>query len=221
MATAKFTLRRYNIINDCFRSKLQRYWGIEDLSERLAQHDIEVTTRTIKNDLHDMRHDNELGYHAPIRYCALNRGYHYNESDYSIDKPRLTMHDLERLAVLKHLAKAFAGLDCLNGYDTVIDKVLLHCKYHAKDQKVICTINVQNAFDDQLKNMINAVLTAIDEGRNIVFTERHPTPGAEKSFSFTPHQLKIRNGKWYAVGKNVIDGTSEEIDFKKYLVFRI
>lgn len=86
MPTAKSMLCRYQIINMCLSSKVKRYWSQHALIAKLADNDICVSRRTLMHDIDAMRYDQRLGYNAPIVFCKANKGFYYNQEDYSINK---------------------------------------------------------------------------------------------------------------------------------------
>ena len=67
-----------------------------------------------------MRFDERLGYIAPICFCKVNKGYHYQEDGYSIDKLNLAEEDLETLVIDNSLIKPYDGLRCVRNFPTII-----------------------------------------------------------------------------------------------------
>jgi predicted DNA-binding transcriptional regulator YafY len=123
MSLGKNPVLRYRIINSCFTNKQQRYWSLQELINKLADHDLIVERRSIERDLESMRHDDRVGYHAPIAFCRKNKGYHYTDPDYSIDKLPLSAEDVEAFELIVESFKRFKGAEVLSQVEGMFDKL--------------------------------------------------------------------------------------------------
>ena len=123
MANGKNPYLRYKIINACFANKQTPYWTIPDLIEAMDKQDISVSQRSIESDLHAMRYDERLAYHAPIAYCRLHRGFHYTDADYTIDKLPLSEDDISAFEMIVESFQRFKGAQVLSQVEGMFDKL--------------------------------------------------------------------------------------------------
>src|SRR5687767_7045079 len=123
MGAGKQPVLRYRILHSCFASK-QRYWTIEELQKRLASDDHFITDRMIKNDIYDMRYNEQVGYHAPISYCKRNKGYHYTDPNFTLDGVPLNEDEVRSLSIVVNLLKQFKGAQFVRLFEGAVDKVV-------------------------------------------------------------------------------------------------
>jgi predicted DNA-binding transcriptional regulator YafY len=94
MPTNKEALIRYRVINRCLKdfkyaTREKMIQACEDvLSIR------PISSRTIYQDIRDMKEDERLGYFAPIKLDRTRMSYYYDDPDYSIDNIPLNEEDL-------------------------------------------------------------------------------------------------------------------------------
>ena len=97
-------LVRYQCLHDCL-SQTGRYWTKLELRQRCGDalrqrfDDPAIrdpSVRNFHNDIGRMK-SGELGYTAPIAYCASNRGYYYTDPNFTIDGTLLTQGDWQNL----------------------------------------------------------------------------------------------------------------------------
>jgi hypothetical protein len=81
----KLPLLRYRLINKCLRNPVKRYWSNGEILRKFGEHDLHVDIRTLRRDIKEMRHDERLGFNAPIKFCRRNGGYYYEDENFTID----------------------------------------------------------------------------------------------------------------------------------------
>jgi predicted DNA-binding transcriptional regulator YafY len=126
MPASKHMLSRYQVINACFLTKYKKYWSIAELLNKLEENDISISIRTLKEDIAAMRLDDTLGYHAPIEYCAMNKGYYYTDPEYSINRITLNDEEIEILLRAINMIKAYKNINALSNFQSVVEKVVGH-----------------------------------------------------------------------------------------------
>ena len=67
--------------------------------------------RTIEKDIELMRHDNGLGFRAPIEIDRSTGQYYYKDPDYSIDKKTLSDEEIISLVFASQLLEQFKEFD--------------------------------------------------------------------------------------------------------------
>lgn len=99
---------RYNLINHRLRNNMRPCPSLQELvdyvNDRLAA---EVSVSTIQKDIYAMRHDENLGYFAPIMYDPYQNGYFYTDKEFTISIQEL----LDKIELLKtKLSRTATGL---------------------------------------------------------------------------------------------------------------
>jgi len=123
MPVTKKLLLRYRVIHTCLSSRAKPYWTLEELVEKLREHDLIVDKRTLENDFHAMRFDERLGYRAPIVYCAKEKGYHYTDPNFVLESFPLSDEDLDALHHSARLLHRYHGSGIFRQFDGVLKKV--------------------------------------------------------------------------------------------------
>jgi predicted DNA-binding transcriptional regulator YafY len=123
MPLNKEALIRYRVIN---RTLLDyKYANMEQLIEACEQAmDISpISVRTLMQDMHDMKYDSRLGYHAPIAYCRHRRAYYYKEPDYSIDRIPLGAEELKALSFASGMLEHYSEAGIFRTFKGAVQKI--------------------------------------------------------------------------------------------------
>ncbi len=123
MPASKNTTVRYHIINRCLTGKGKKYWSASELISKMEEQDITINTRTLRYDIEAMRFDQRLGYHAPLNYCKVNKGYFYNDPDYSIGAVNLSEEQWQSFDFVISTLHEYQGLSVMNEFQGAIDKL--------------------------------------------------------------------------------------------------
>ena len=198
MPASKQTLSRYRVINSCFTSRLKKLWSLPELLDQLNQLDIVISRRTLEADLEAMRHDERLGYKAPIVYDRKRRAYQYQNELYSITQFQLTQNELRTLIVIRDLAANFNSLTVMKGYDAIFDKIIAHFD----PDELLCSNN-QNCIkltvniNPDIKDMINLIMMAVYE-KQVLQISLKTCP--QQYFTFHPFLLSNSANSWHVFG---------------------
>jgi hypothetical protein len=123
MPVAKGALMRYRVINACLTNPSKPFPTINDIQWALGRQSIKVQKRAIEADLNAMRTDKRLGYLAPIAYCRKNKGYHYTDPGYSIEKLPLSVDEVDAFRLIVDSLKRFRGAHVLHQVEGMVDKL--------------------------------------------------------------------------------------------------
>jgi predicted DNA-binding transcriptional regulator YafY len=199
MPFAKNAYLRYRIINSCFANRQKRYWTIAELIEKLADHDIDVERRTIENDFEVMRHDERLGYAAPIVYDRREKAFHYSDPNFTIDQMPLTEEDLQALTLATNILHQYKGVRMVQQFNGVVDKigkVVNHLRQ--PDKRKIMAFEKSPYYKGQ--EFVDELLSAILARQPLVITYRKFSGKENDEHEFHPYFLKEFRGRWYSVG---------------------
>ncbi len=204
MPKNKEALIRYRVINRCLIERT--YVTKKELKEACERAlDIyPIGERTIDGDIHAMRYDEHLGYHAPIRIDRVNKVYYYDDPNYSIDNIPLNEAELESIVFASKLLEQFKGIEIFS-------------RFSGSVQKLVNAVNVYRHYDeDTYRNFIE--FEKVDETKGTEYLE--PIIGALKNKevlkieyrTFTakkntvhivhPYLLKEYRNRWYLIGYN-------------------
>lgn len=202
MSSGKQTYIRYHIIDRCFSSPGQKYFTIEEILEKLADHDITVTKRTIENDFKSMREDSQLGFYAPIAYCWINKGHYYTDPDYSINKLPITQDQVKLLEIASHILQQFKGMNFFSEMEEIVDKLGNTVKDLRKGDKKESYPFIhfeEAAFQEGLQHMA-PLIKAINEEQPVTI-QYNPFGKELKEHNFHPYFLKQYKQRWYLIGR--------------------
>jgi predicted DNA-binding transcriptional regulator YafY len=208
MPKNKEALIRYRVINRCLLDKT--YATKRELKEACERAlDIcPIGERTIDADINAMRHDDRLGYLAPIRMDRRRGVYFYDDPAYSIDNIPLNEDELESIVFASRLLEQFKGVEIFR-------------KFTGSVQKLVDAVNIYRHNDeDTYHNFIE--FEKVDKAKGTEFLE--PLIDALKKrevlkieyISFYienkatynkknivhPYLLKEYRNRWYLVGYN-------------------
>ena len=92
MPHIKNALLRYRVIDKCIRNKYKPFPSKQDLREACEEalfgsiHGEHICDSTIEKDMFAMKMDHD----APIKYNRAEKGYYYEDPDFTIDDIPLT-----------------------------------------------------------------------------------------------------------------------------------
>lgn len=134
------TLMRIKIIDDCLHRRY-RPWTIEDLreacEEKLSEYEgvDGVSLRTVQRDIELMRGD-KLGYFAPI--VVKNRKYYeYEDPDFSITRLPLSKQDIEELSSAMDIIAHYSGFQTMTGQEDVLTRLQDYIRYQANHSQIV------------------------------------------------------------------------------------
>jgi predicted DNA-binding transcriptional regulator YafY len=203
MPVGKHPFMRYKIINACLTNKRKPYPTIEEIKDALATHDIRVEKRAIENDLEAMRYDKRLGYKAPIAYCRTNKGYHYTDPDYTIDKLPLSSEEIEAFEVIVESFKRFRGAKVLNqveGMFDKLDKVVMQQRKTKKTGINYPVVDFENVPYSKGIEHFDKLYKAIIRQQPLSITYKRFDKDIAAEHVFHPYLLKEYKFRWYLLG---------------------
>jgi predicted DNA-binding transcriptional regulator YafY len=202
MPASKYMLSRYQVINACFLTKYKKYWSIADLLNKLEENDISISIRTLKEDIAVMRLDDTLRYHAPIEYCAINKGYYYTDPEYSINRIALNDEELEILLTAINMIKAYKNINALGNFQSIVEKVVGHVNRRMVSAKAavpeiesVCYI--PKAINDRINSLMEAIRKK--EVIKICLNDTHLYK-QERELFLHPYTLSTDQEHWYIIG---------------------
>lgn len=202
MPVGKHPFMRYRIINACLTNTKKLYPTLEEIKSVLAKQDITVDNRSIERDLEAMRHDRRLGYNAPIAFCRRNKGYHYTDPDFTIDKLPLSSEEIEAFELIVESFQRFRGAQVLDNVAGIFDKLDKVVKQQVKPKKGDINYPVVDfekvPFSRGIEHFDKLYQAIIKQQPLLIGYKKFDQPVREHIFH--PYLLKEYKFRWYLLG---------------------
>ncbi|NBP06225.1 MAG: WYL domain-containing protein [Bacteroidetes bacterium] len=200
MPVNKDALGRYRVIDEKLRMRgyPSKTELIETILKRLGY---EIGSRTLDEDLNNMRYNDDLAYYAPIAFDKTRKGYFYEKADYSITSIPVSSEDLEKLKYAANMLSQFSGVPYLAEIHRPIEQLERIIRVGTAtgkwlNQKVI-QLEVPTEWPDIgiFERSVEGIL------QKRVMRVRYKPFGSEESepFRIHPYLLKEFKNRWYLV----------------------
>ena len=207
MASNKHALLRYRIIDKRLRNKYKPYPTIDDLmaacEEALYGSDMgdAISKSTIEKDLRAMREDDELAYHAPIKFSKREKGYFYEDPAYSIDDIPLNDDDLSAIQFAARTLYQFRDNDMFKQFRFAIDKIFnrMNISSEVKDEAIVNYVQFDQMETASGSEYLPTILSAIKEKLKLFI--HYKAFGKDKASEnlVHPYLLKEYKHRWYLI----------------------
>lgn len=203
MAVFKHPFGRYQIIDRelCRKDWVKTKELVEIIEEELS---INVSNKTVNNDINAMRFDKLLGYYAPIEDDPKNKAYYYSDKNYTIKAFGLKDGDINALKFFANTLNQYKDYEVFKDFSNAIEKVLDAVKIRSglnnfeKAKRVVQTEQTPKLTGGEL---IPQIVQALDENRLVKFEYQKFDGSESKWITIEPHLLKEDRHRWYVIGK--------------------
>ena len=219
MPTTKEAFLRYRIINECLLNRQKTFPSREEIKEvimdRLGLSSF--SDRAFEKDLYDMRNDEELGFLAPLKYSAKEKGYHYTEVDYSIDKIPLSADELASIQMASEVFEQYKNIPFLSQVRGDISKLsdLISATKVVKKEVQDSIIQFEEQQVTKGGQFLGELYKAIQDSQMVKLDYHKFDRSKSKKYVVAPYLLKEYQGMWYLVSK------SEENEYRTFALDRI
>jgi len=214
MPANKYALLRYRIIDRCIKNKFKPFPDKEDLrraceEELYGSEGDRVSLSTIDKDLYAMRNEANLGFFAPIAYHKTEKGYYYQDPDYSIDDFPLSQDDIEAIEFAAKTLAQFRDIPLFESSGDAIDKILGRVSLRPmSDDKSRSYLQFETATEYRGARHLKTLLGAIRDSRPVRFEYEKFSGARTKTYELHPYLLKEYRNRWYVVGYNPDKGAT-------------
>ncbi len=209
MPANKYALLRYRIIDRKISSKYMPFPSKEELrqaceDELYGSDGDRISMSTVEKDLYAMRNESNLGYYAPIAYHKANKGYFYEDPEYTIEQMPLNDDDLDAIKLAANTLYQFRNLDMFKSSEAAIEKILDRFNLNPSDDSKEIESHVQFEIAPSYKGgkQLPTVLKAIQNHKVIAFDYEKYTGGKRRAYQLHPYLLKEYRNRWYVIGFN-------------------
>jgi predicted DNA-binding transcriptional regulator YafY len=191
---------RYRAIDKRLRRKFRPYPTMEELIEAVEEvTDSTISVSSIQKDLNAMRYDTQLGYFAPIKFSKANKGYYYDDPEYSIEGFGLNEDDISSIQMAAAMLNQFRGTEFFKEFESVVDKIIARTQI-ASNQEMEGKIQLEKAPYYAGSDLINPILEHIRNKDVITFTYQKFNDSKSKQYTIHPYVLKEYRNRWYVTG---------------------
>jgi len=200
MPHIKNALIRYRIIDKCIRNKYNPFPNKRDLREACEESlygsmDGEhICDSTIEKDMFAMREEHD----APIKYSKLEKGYYYEDPDFSINDIPLTEDDLDALSFAAQTLMQFKDVALFKQFGSAIDKIADRIAVSNEDE-ADQFIQFETSGPDGGSEFLAPLLEAAKQSRLVTFDYASFVSGELKPRKVLPLLLKQYRNRWYLI----------------------
>jgi predicted DNA-binding transcriptional regulator YafY len=217
MPHIKNALIRYRIIDKCIRNKYKPFPTKRDLRQACEESlfgsvDGEhICDSTIEKDMFAMKMEHD----APIKYSSLDRGYFYEDPDFSINDIPLTDDEYGAIGFAAKTLLQFKDTDLFQEFGNAIDKIIDRISV-SKNENSEQYIQFEKSVSGEGNEHLSPILEAIKQKLILKFEYTSFISGEMKARTVLPLLLKEYGNRWYLIS---FDLTKE--DFITYGLDRI
>lgn len=200
MPHIKNALIRYRIIDKCLRNKYKKFPSKKDLREACEESlygdsdGKHICDSTIEKDMFNMKMEHD----APIRYHKKEKGYYYEDEEFTINEIPLSANDLEAISFAAKTLSQFRDVEMFKQFGSAIDKIVdsVNVSKDTDAQQYIQFESIPNASGSEF---LTSILEAIKRRLWITFDYASFVTGELKSRRVIPLLLKQYRNRWYLI----------------------
>jgi len=202
-------LIRYRIINNMLKGG--RIVSLDEILDACSEYfGYDISERTIREDIKEMRFNRMIGWNAPIENIR-SRKYKYADPDYSIDKLKLTDEEAEALMFVGRLLDQYSDMVPFDQIPGAIQKVFNHVKIRKEllQDEFGDFIDFEKAPETPGLEYLVPLIEHIRKQHVIKVRYRSYAKADESDkelFPFHPYYLKEYRNRWYVLGYNAYWG---------------
>lgn len=210
MPHIKNALLRYRIIDKCLRNNFRMYPSKQDLREACEEalfgsmHGEHICDSTIEKDLFSMR----IEHDAPIKYSKTEKGYYYEDPNFTIDSVPLNEEDLKAIKFAAYTLLQFREVDMFKQFGSAIDKIVdrVSISDKASESDVNEYVQFETAVSVRGGEFLTQLLEAIQTSVAVYFDYENFSTNVVKPRKVCPLLLKEYRNRWYLISHDLIKG---------------
>ena len=200
MSHNKQVMVRIRIINECLLKG--GFWSKQKLINKIAEADINISNRSLDNDIYLMKNCAQLNYNAPIEYSKINKGYYYTHTNYSIDKIPLNEKDIKALTLAATTLGQYKYLPLMQEFTTIIDRVIrvVNRAKQSNHESLLDFIFFEKTPVATGLESVNIIIDAIQINSALIITHQKFSEPKPTKLIVHPYFLKEYRNRWYLIG---------------------
>lgn len=209
MPANKYALIRYRTIDRCLTNSGAPFPTKEELRSACEEalygsEGDRISISTIEKDLNAMRNDGALGYYAPIAYHRDERGYFYEDVDFSIDNLQLNPEELESIRFAARTLVQFKNVPVFSQFGQAIGKIddRLRMAPNLDTKNLDAVVQFESAPASRGSEHLMPILQSIQTKKVLEMEYRKFQSVQGAQVKFHPYLLKEYRNRWYVIGWN-------------------
>lgn len=200
MPHIKNALIRYRIIDRCIRNKYKPFPTKNDLREACEEElfgsidGVHICDSTIEKDMYAMKMEHD----APIKYSKREKGYYYDDPEFTMNDIPLTDNDMEAISFAAKTLMQFKDVSLFRQFGSAIDKIVDHVAV-SQDEYAGQFIQFEAAVADGGNEFLTPLLQAIKLNQYVTFDYASFVSGELKPRKVIPLLLKQYRNRWYLI----------------------
>ena len=200
MPHIKNALIRYRIIDRCIRNKYKPFPTKNDLREACEEElfgsidGVHICDSTIEKDMYAMKMEHD----APIKYSKREKGYYYDDPEFTMNDIPLTDNDMEAISFAAKTLMQFKDVSLFRQFGSAIDKIVDHVAV-SQDEDAGQFIQFEAAVADGGNEFLTPLLQAIKLNQYVTFDYASFVSGELKPRKVIPLLLKQYRNRWYLI----------------------
>lgn len=200
MPHIKNALIRYRIIDRCIRNKYKPFPTKDDLREACEEElfgsidGAHICDSTIEKDMYAMKMEHD----APIKYSKREKGYFYDDPNFTMNDIPLTDNDMEAISFAAKTLMQFKDVSLFKQFGSAIDKIVDHVAV-SQDEDARQFIQFEAAVADGGNEFLTPLLQAIKLNQYVTFDYASFVSGELKPRKVIPLLLKQYRNRWYLI----------------------
>jgi predicted DNA-binding transcriptional regulator YafY len=145
-----------------------------------------------------------MEFDAPIKYSKREKGYFYEDEEYSIDKIPLSEDDIDAIKFATNTLMQFRDVSIFKQFGFAIDKIFdrVHIANNPTDENVDNFVQFEVMPETSGSDMLPELLKAIKEKLITEFLYANFVSGKVKEREVLPLLLKEYRNRWYLICYN-------------------
>lgn len=201
MPHIKNALIRFRIIDRMLRNQYKPFPSKKAIREACeealygGQYGDHICDSTIEKDMFNMRMEHD----APIKYSKLNKGYYYDDPNFSINDIPLTEDELGSIKFAINTLQQFREVPFFKQFGSAIDKIVDRVSVDQNDEQLSNYIQFEESYSIRGNEFLKPLLEAIQLKRKVWFQYGGYTSNSKKPRKVTPLFLKEYRNRWYLI----------------------
>jgi predicted DNA-binding transcriptional regulator YafY len=191
---------RYRIIDECLRNSRKKFPSMPDIQERVTMIlglDSLISVSSINKDFKAMRDF----YNAPIKFNAFEKGYYYEDPEFSINSFPLSTEEIEVLDLSTAFLKQLKYSGYFSQFEAAIDKLISGfrvSKIPGYEKKILIQTEepISNVGVDWLDVIYDAIIQS--KAMQVIYLRFNVTKPTLHTLS--PYVLREYRNRWYVTG---------------------
>lgn len=208
MPHIKNALLRYRIIDKCLRNPYKQFPTKQDLREACeealfgGQAGEHICDSTIEKDMFAMR----IEHDAPIKYSKREKGYYYEDPEFSINDVPLNTDDLNAIKFAANTLMQFRDVELFKEFGSAIDKIVdrISISEGIKQSDLNQYVQFESAVSIGGGEFLPILLDGIQKNVAVYFEYENFNTNVVKSRKVTPLLLKEYRNRWYLISYDLV-----------------